>query len=113
MKRIASLIMLMGLGVSPSLAFAESYQNVPLMDVNCSRRAAANPDAHTRDCALKCAGSGFGIVTKNQRFLKFDAAGNAKVVEALRASDKKDHLRVTVSGDVQGDTIKVDSISLL
>ena len=112
MKRIASFVMLIGLCASPTLVFAESYENVPLMDANCSRKAAADPDAHTRDCALKCAASGFGIVTKD-RFLKFDAAGNAKIVEALKASSKKDHLRVNVSGDVQGDTIKVDSISLL
>lgn len=113
MKRIASFVMLMGLCVSPALVFGESYDNAPLMDVNCSRKAAADPDAHTRDCALKCAASGFGIVTKDQRFLKFDAAGNAKIVEALKASGKKDHLRVNVSGDVEGDTIKVNSISLL
>jgi hypothetical protein len=34
-------------------------------------------------------------------------------VEALKTSDKKDHLRVDVSGDVQGDTLKVTSIKLL
>jgi hypothetical protein len=50
-------------------------------------------------------------VTKDQQFLKFDAAGNTKIVEALKASDKKDHLRVDVKGDVQGDTLKVTSIS--
>ena len=113
MRRIASSVVLMGLCASPALAFAESYQNAPLMDVNCSRKAAANPDAHTRDCALQCAGSGFGIVTKDQHFLKFDAAGNAKIVEALKASSKKDHLRVNVNGDVQGDTLKVASVTLL
>jgi hypothetical protein len=113
MKNLASFVMLMGLFAAPALASAESYQNVPLMDVNCSRKAAADPDAHTRDCALKCAASGFGIVTKDRQFLKFDAAGNAKIVEALKASSKRDHLRVNVSGDVQGDTMKVDFISLL
>lgn len=113
MKKIASFVMLMALCASPALVLAESYEDAPLMDVNCSRKAAADPDAHTRDCALKCAASGFGIVTKDQRFLKFDAAGNAKVVEALKASSRKDHLRVNVSGNVQGDTLKVDSISLL
>lgn len=113
MKRIASFVMLIGLCASPAIAFAESYQNAPLMDVNCSRKAAADPDAHTRDCALKCAASGFGIVTKDQHFLKFDADGNAKITEALKASSKKDHLRVNVSGDVQGDTLKVTSITLL
>jgi len=82
-------------------------------DVSCSKRVAADPDSHTRDCALKCAGSGFGIVTSDQKFLKVDAAGNEKIVEALKASDKKDHLRVNVEGDVQGDTLKVSSIKLL
>jgi len=113
MKRLTSLVVLAGLCAAPVFAAAESFQNVPVVDVNCSKRAAANPDAHTRDCALKCAGSGFGIVTQDQKFLKFDAAGNAKVTEALKASDKKDHLRVNVDGDVQGDTLKVKSVELL
>src|SRR5439155_25290029 len=42
-----------------------------------------------------------------------DAAGNNEIVEALKASGKKDHLRVDVTGDVQGDTLKVTSIKLL
>jgi len=76
-------------------------------------KVAADPDSHPRACALKCAASGFGIVTQDKHYLKFDAAGNTKIVEALKASDKKDHLRVDVSGDVQGDTLKVTSIKLL
>ena len=85
MRRLFSWVVLSGLCASPALAIAQSYDNVPIVDVNCSRRAAADPDSHTRDCALKCAGSGFGIVTKDQQFLKFDDAGNAKVAEALKA----------------------------
>ena len=113
MKRIALFVMLIGMCASPALVFAESYQNVPLLDSNCSRKAAADPDAHTRDCGLQCAASGFGIVTKDQRFVKFDAAGNKEITEELKASHKKDHLRVNVSGDLQGDTLKVTSITLL
>jgi len=113
MTRLTSIVVLLGLCASPALALAESYQNVPLMDANCSRKAVANPDGHTRDCALKCAASGFGIVTKDQHFLKFDAAGNAKITDALKASDRKDHLRVNVNGDVQGDTLQVASVTLL
>jgi hypothetical protein len=52
-------------------------------------------------------------VTSDQHFLKFDAAGNAKITEALKASDKKDHLRVDVSGAVNGDTLQVTSVKLL
>ena len=94
-------------------ALSETFHNVPVVDKNCSSKVAANPDAHTRECALKCAASGYGIVTSDQKFLKFDADGNAKIKEALQASDKKDHLRVDVSGDVENDILKVKSIKLL
>ena len=113
MRKLAPWLVFAGLVASPLLAAAATYNDVPVVDVNCSRKAAANPDAHTRDCALKCAASGFGIVTKDQKFLKFDAEGNAKVVEELKASGKSDHLRVNVSGEVQGDTLKVSAIKLL
>jgi len=93
-------------------ALSETFHDVPVVDKNCSSKVAANPDAHTRDCALKCAASGYGIVTSDQKFLKLDAEGNAKIKEALQASDKN-HLRVDVSGDVENDTLKVKSIKLL
>ncbi len=111
-KKVTSVIVLLGMSALPALAMTK-YHDVPVVDVSCSKKAAANPDAHTRDCALACAKSGFGIVTKDQQFLKFDAAGNAKIAEALKASSKKDHLRVNVDGDVQGDTLKVTSVQLL
>jgi hypothetical protein len=112
-RKFASFFVLLGLCAMPALAAAETYNNVPVVDVNCSKKAAADPDSHTRACALKCEGSGFGIVTKDSQFLKFDAAGNKSITEALKASDKKDHLRVDVSGDVRGDTLKVTSVKLL
>jgi hypothetical protein len=33
--------------------------------------------------------------------LKFDAEGNKQIVAALKSSDKKDHLRVDVTGDIE------------
>jgi len=115
MQRVGSLLLMIVLGMWPLAAMAatETFQDEPLVDVNCSKKVASNPDAHTRECALKCAASGFGIVTKDNKFLKLDAAGNAEVVNALKASDKKDHLRVDVKGDVEGDTLKVSSIKVL
>lgn len=113
MRKAVSFLVLLGLAAMPALAAVESYKDVSVVDVNCSTKVAADPDSHTRACALKCAASGFGIVTKDKQFLKFDAEGNAKIADALKASDKKDHLRVDVSGDVQGDTLKVTSIKLL
>ncbi|MGB7438501.1 MAG: hypothetical protein WBR26_23080 [Candidatus Acidiferrum sp.] len=113
MRKVVSFLVLLGLAALPALAAPETYKDVPVVDVNCSKKVAADPDSHSRACALKCAASGYGIITKDKQFLKFDAEGNSKVAEALKASDKKDHLRVDVSGDVQGDTLKVSSIKLL
>ena len=113
MRKLASFFVLLGLCAIPALAAVETYKDVSVVDVNCSKKVAADPDSHTRSCALKCAASGYGIMTQDKHFLKFDAEGNTRIAEALKASDKKDHLRVDVSGDVQGDTLKVTSIKLL
>lgn len=112
MKRLMSLIVLAGLAGLPAIALGATFNDVPVVDVNCSKKVADNPDAHTRDCALKCASSGFGIVTPDKTFLKFDEAGNAKIVEQLKASNKSDHLRANVTGEVKGDTLNVKSIKL-
>ena len=113
MKKVTFLIVLAGLLMTPAFALAATYNNVPVVDVNCSKKVAADPDSHTRECALKCADSGFGIVTSNQKFLKFDAKGNEKIEAELKASSKKDHLRVNVTGKVEGDTIDVATVTLL
>ena len=113
MRKLALSVALFGIGALPAFAASEAFTNVSVIDSNCSAKAAADPDSHTRDCALKCQASGYGIITKDHKFLKFDSAGNTKITEALKASDKKDHLRVDVTGDVKGDTLQVSSIKLL
>ena len=112
MKILASLLMA-GLMATPALAATQTFNDVSVVDVACSKKVAADADSHTRDCDLMCEKSGFGIVTADKKFLKLDADGNAKVLAALKASNKKDHIRVNVSGDVEGDTIKVTSVKLL
>ena len=112
MKILASLLMA-GLLATPALAETKTFNDVSIIDVACAKKAAATADAHTKECALACEKSGFGIVTADNKFLKFDADGNAKILEQLKSSDKTDHLRVNVSGDVKGDTIKVESVKLL
>jgi hypothetical protein len=111
MRKVVSLVVF-GLLAMPLLAANETFTDVAVVDVNCSKKVAADPDSHTRACALKCQESGFGIVTKDKQFLKLDANGNAQVIAALKASDKKDHLRADVTGDVQGDRVKVNSFQL-
>jgi hypothetical protein len=93
-------------------AFANTWNGVPLVDKQCSRKAAANPDAHTKQCAMGCAGSGFGILTSDGKFLKFDKAGDEQALAALKQTDKTDHLRVTVDGEEKDGVIAVKSVKL-
>jgi len=111
MKLLAS-VLAFALVAAPAFAATETFNNVSVIDVSCSKKAAANADAHTRECALACAKSGYGILTEDQKFLKFDANGNKEILAQLKASDKADHLRADVTGDVEGTTLKVKSVKL-
>lgn len=91
---------------------AETWKDVPVVDTNCSAKVKSAPDQHTRQCALGCAKGGFGVVTSDGSFLKFDDAGNAKALTALRSTKKTDHLRATVTGKRSGESIQVESITL-
>ena len=113
MRKLVSFALLFGMCAIPGFSATETFSDVSVIDTNCSKKAAADPDSHTRECALKCQASGYGIITKDHKYLKFDSAGNAKIAEALKSSDKKDHLRVDVTGDVKDDTLQVSSIKLL
>lgn len=112
MKKV--LLLVAALAAFPLAAQAEVWKNVSLLDTMCSSKdkVKANPDSHPASCALQCAKSGFGIVASDGKYLKFDQAGNDQVVAALKATKKTDHLRVTVDGDLKGDTIAVKSVSL-
>lgn len=105
-----TLVLLTILACAPFIA-AETWDNVALVDGMCATKARANSDAHPRSCALQCAKAGYGILTTNGDYLKFDSAGNAQAAKLLNSTDKTDHLRVDVSGQREGDHIKVDSIS--
>jgi hypothetical protein len=111
MKRNLSLFMI--LAALPAFVYAESWNDVTVIDSQCSLKAKANPDAHTRSCALQCAKSGFGIIDKDGQYLKFDAKGNQQALKLLQESNKKDHLRVDVSGKLEGDVIQVESLKLM
>jgi len=89
-------------------AFAETW-NGTLVDVSCKDKDLAG---HTTKCAIGCAKSGFGLVTSDGKFVKFDEAGNAKALAALKATDKEKDLKAKVTGDLDEETIKVESIEI-
>ncbi len=111
--RKLSLLALFALFALPALAGTQTFKDVSVVDAKCAAKVADNPDAHTRSCALQCSAAGFVILTPDKKTLKLDASGNAKLIEELKASQQKDHLRADVTGEVEGDTLKVQSIKLL
>jgi hypothetical protein len=90
------------------LAFAESFSGT-VVDVMCRGKDLAG---HTRECAVTCSKSGYGLVTGDGKFLKFDEQGNVRTLAALKKADKEKDLKAKVSGAMAGDVLKVDSIEL-
>ena len=103
MKKLAA-----GLVLTSALFAAETWTGT-VVDVMCKNNDLAN---HTRDCALKCSKSGYGIVLSDGKFIKFDERGNTKALAALKASSKEKDLKAKVSGTLKEDVIQVDSIEV-
>jgi hypothetical protein len=132
LESLSRLLVVMGVscGLMAATSQHTSSQEIKgiLMDQMCSGKADLRisgatglleggrivAEAHTRECALmpQCEKSGYGIYTEDNKFLKFDEAGNRKALAAIKASTKLDDFEVEVTGDVKGDTIKVASLKL-
>ena len=97
-----------GFALSSIVALAETWTGT-VVDVMCKNNDLAS---HSRECALSCAKSGFGIVLSDGKFIKFDERGNGKALAALKASSKEKDLKAKVSGTLKDDVIQVDSIQL-
>jgi hypothetical protein len=89
-------------------AFAGSWDGT-VVDVMCKGKDLAS---HPKQCALSCSKSGFGLVTSDGKFYKFDESGNAKALAAVKKTTKDKDLKATVTGAMDGDVIKVDSIKI-
>jgi hypothetical protein len=91
-----------------ALASAADF-NGTVVDVMCRAKDLAG---HTRECAITCAKTGYGLVTADGKFLKFDESGNARTLAALKKSTKDKELKAKVTGTQDGDVLKVQSIEL-
>lgn len=111
-RTVLAALTLLALTALPLAAATETWTNAALADGGCQKKVKNTPDSHTRDCALKCASAGFGVFTADGHYLKFDAKGNEQALAALKATDKKDHLRVDVKGTLDGETIQVETLAL-
>jgi hypothetical protein len=100
---------LLGMAVLAAASLCAESWTGTVVDVMCKGRDLAS---HTRECALKCARGGYGLVLADGKFVKFDEAGNARALAALKASTKEKDLKAKVTGTLNGETVKVESIEL-
>jgi hypothetical protein len=83
-----------------------------LMDTMCAANKIDQASSHTAQCMKDCAKSGYGLVTKDGKYLKFNEGGNAKALTALKADNREANLQVKVTGELTGSVIRVESIEM-
>src|SRR5689334_5322690 len=88
-----------------------------IIDNDCSARANGENGAekvknHTVKCALmpNCAKSGYAVYADGKLY-KLDEDGNKKAGDILKNTKSEKSVQVSVEGTVDGDTLKVKTIS--
>ncbi len=106
-----------------ALGYAENW-NGKLIDASCydnssASKATASSTSRSdakldKECAPTASTNSFAIQVSKNKVYKLDSSGNAKAADAMRAgslkADNDGDVHASVSGSLQGDTVKVDSI---
>jgi hypothetical protein len=111
MKRLLCLCAL-----AASLASAAEIKGY-LLDKSCADEDGKKPGfaaKHQKSCLQMgvCARSGYGVMTDDLKYYTFDKAGNAQAAKMITGLKKTDEIKIAVTGDVQGETIKVTKLAL-
>jgi hypothetical protein len=123
MKTIVKLATVLCLG--SMLCMAETWTG-KLVDANCkdqSKQGASpstpsTPTQMSSTCAPTRSTTAYGVEMSDGRVLKLDSTGNAKASEAMKANasstrgSKSGAIVVTVTGSLDGHTVKVDTIDI-
>jgi Gram-negative bacterial TonB protein C-terminal len=115
MKRLITIVFA-ALSIS-ALAADTSVQGY-LIDSSCAARSARRPGfgaGHARTCLRmpSCAASGYGVLTDDKRFIKFDQDGSEQAKQLLADLTQEANIKVNVSGKVDGDRMTVTGMRLV
>lgn len=116
MKTIAKLGL--ALGVFAMASYAETWTG-KLIDYSCHQKSQQNPaekqqpqKGGVQACEPTASTTSFGIQTSDGKVYQLDASGNAKASTALKGHADSKNATATVSGTMEGQTVKVDTISV-
>ena len=119
MKTIAKALSVLCLG--SVLCLAETWSG-KVIDAACKDQAAApaapaaqgaqpsTPAANA--CEPTASTVAFGIELSDGKVLKLDSTGNTKAAEAMKNNAGKSSLQATVTGSMEGQTVKVETIDI-
>jgi hypothetical protein len=111
MKKLVLGIMVLALALPLSAAV---WKDVALMDTGCAahKEKTDAPDEHTKACALRCgAKGGYGAIVDG-KFVKFDKKGDDLTDAALKKTEKTDHLRADVTGEMKNGKLEVSALEI-
>src|SRR5213078_1883007 len=99
------------------LAAADVEIKGHLLDAACAfgeARTAALATHHSKACLqmADCERSGYGVLTPDMKFIRFDKAGDEQAKKFLAPLKKTTDIRIAVTGTVTGDRITVQKIEL-
>lgn len=105
-------------GVS-GLADAADFQGV-VVDRSCADQMAKDGRAKTlknrSECSMrkgKFQRPAYALITDDSKIYWFDDEGNKQALNLLKGTPDPDNLKVIVTGDLDGQTIKVQNMSML
>jgi hypothetical protein len=89
-----------------------------LVDVACATERSNDLSTlgikHTKKCLQMpdCDKSGFALLTKDNKVLQFDEAGNGLARKLIAQTDREKDWRVKVSGKLDGDKVAVRKLAI-
>ncbi|MBV8708557.1 MAG: hypothetical protein JO182_06540 [Acidobacteriaceae bacterium] len=114
-KTLLTLLLLAG---TSFVTQAAEIQGV-LTDWNCTERMVRNGREKVlqqdRSCSLveNSSRDAYGLITDEKKFYKLDEEGAKQARELLNNSHDKNNLKVIARGELEGNTIKVTTMSIL
>ena len=110
MKTIAKLGF--ALGALAAMGYAADSWNGKLIDAACYSKNQKSPADSKETCGASASTTSFAIQTADGKVYSLDATGNSKAATALRGNPDNKSPEATVSGSMEGQTVKVESISV-
>jgi hypothetical protein len=111
------LILILFAAMTVSAFAADATVKGYLVDLACVAEDGQKADfgaKHSKSCLQMpdCAKSGYGVLTDDKKVIRFDQASNEQAKKFIADLKKAKDIKVSVTGNLNGDTIAVNKIEL-